>query len=70
MCGGSAGGRFQQRRMAGLSPRVRGKQPQVFLPRRIAQVYPRVCGGSKLRAAVPPAIAGLSPRVRGKPAVS
>ena len=85
VCGGTAVRQRCHRKMAGLSPRVRGNplpgscfgRPRRSIPacageprrgsgdRARASVYPRVCGGTPVRATSPLSSMGLSPRVRG-----
>ena len=88
VCGGTYGEENLSATQAGLSPRVRGNQPdpRAANGRRRSipacagepvvtaaddhphEVYPRVCGGTKISLAVLFAVLGLSPRVRGNPA--
>ena len=49
----------------GLSPRVRGNRRRFRFLVAFARVYPRVCGGTFISAAIAASSVGLSPRVRG-----
>ena len=87
VCGGTDWQRAKAAPEDGLSPRVRGNQPQrhQYIPRhrsipacageppsrsmtpRVATVYPRVCGGTRVSRRGRGTAEGLSPRVRGNP---
>ena len=62
---GNRPGGVGRRRRRGSIPACAGEPPGSRAARTSAAVYPRVCGGTGVIGAVPPAPHGLSPRVRG-----
>ena len=67
VCGGTPSPPVANENPKGLSPRVRGNPPMVFIVNTPSWVYPRVCGGTMMRCWLITPNAGLSPRVRGNP---
>ena len=56
---------FQPLKAAGSIPACAGEPAAVALSFISEEVYPRVCGGTKLPPPAVPELVGLSPRVRG-----
>ena len=59
--------RARRRRRLGSIPAGAGEPPTSSATQSTRRVYPRGCGGTRVRAACQPAAPGLSPRVRGNP---
>ena len=55
------------RLVGGSIPACAGEPPAASCPSKWVRVYPRVCGGTPVKALVVAASSGLSPRVRGNP---
>ena len=53
-------------RVVGSIPACAGEAAAFLCPQGLAEVYPRVCGGSAAAARRRSLMLGLSPRVRGK----